>query len=134
MTRQRSIIPPAPLPFWQSEPVAGRPSASSGGAIWFAISVFSMTIAVIVGVWIMHRRTSDLKARERRLRRSLVAQFGPEAAWLSVSAMIQRADESAMAIDAPARTVLERLRAIESRRFGTTAAVPADHQRNDQSA
>jgi len=134
MTRQRSIVPPAPPPFWQTEPVASHASKSSGVAKWLTASAAAIATAAIIGILHLRRRSNDLRARERRLRKSLVAMFGPDAAWLSVSSMIERAEESAIAIDAPARAVLERLRAIESTRFGKTAAVQADHQRNDQSA
>lgn len=137
MNRPRNIAPPAPPPFWQSEPVLVPTSAKSirpSLIIGFFAAVCSITI--LTGLILVRRRRgrTRLRSEEIRLRESLVPRFGPDAAWLSASALAQRAEDAGIPANHQARRAIERLSTIESRRFGPNPAESAAHQRNDQSA
>lgn len=135
MNRPSSFVPPAPPPSWQSEPVSAPSSAKSNRPEVIDSITAVCSITILSGlIFLLSRRRTHLRAREIRLRKSLVPLFGPDAAWLSASALSQRANDAGIPADHQARTAIERLLTIESRRYGPNPAESADHQRNDQSA
>jgi hypothetical protein len=136
MNQPRSVVPPAPPPFWQSEQVVVPTSARSIRPSVLGFFVASCTITILTGLILVCRRRGRTRhrAEEIRLRESLVPRFGPDAAWLSASALAQRAEDAGIPAAHQARTAIARLSMIESRRYGPNPAEPADHQRNDQSA
>ena len=136
MNRPRSFIPPAPPPFWQSEPVTGSTSNRSIPPSLLKVFAAVCSIAILTGLILVRRRRgkSQIRAEEIRLRNSLFPLFGPDAAWLSASALSQRANDAEIPADHQARTAIERLSTIETRRYGPKPAESSDHQRNDQSA
>jgi len=136
MNRPRSIVPPAPPPFWQSEPVLRTPSARSIRRSLPGFMFVAFTIMILTGLFLMRRRRgrTRLRTEEIRLRTSLEPIFGPDAAWLSALALRMRAKASGLSADDATRTAIERLSSIESRRYGPKPAESGVHQRNDQSA
>lgn len=124
MNQRFHLDPPAPPPFWQSEPLL---EAKRHGFEWTSSTIgiaaiigFSCFILLIAINRLRDRWRFDTRAEERRLRAILAqnANIGPDAAWLSASVIAARLDEKAVTVDESTSRMLDRLKELEMQRFG----------------
>lgn len=114
--------PPAPPPFWQSEPLVDTSTRVLGSPANIILYVIFLGLAcvalVVLSNWIRNRRCFDARAEEIRLRAVLARnpRIGPDAAWLSTSAIVERLGETEA--DEMTLRSIELLSAIEARRYG----------------
>lgn len=124
MSQRLHVDPPAPPPFWQSEPIVEAQSQefdSNSNSIIYAVIAGLCCLVIPIAIILLRRRLRvDTRFEERRLRAILAqnANIGPDAAWLSASAIAARLTEKAVAADESTLRNLERLKAIEMQRFG----------------
>ena len=118
MTGAAIHIPPAPPPFWQVEPVAANPPVDSARSAATA----SVVAAGVILAFRLRKRRNSLRADEHRLRAQLAQTIGPDAFWLSAENAGIRLGEAGIAAGDPAHRSLDRLKALEARRFGPPGA------------